>query len=96
MVRRMGVLSRLARQNERRDSTLKNPDRALIEALRGGIGTASGVMVSDEGALAYGAVLACVRVLSESVATLPCILYERTEQGGIRCTASSIPSRTRR
>jgi HK97 family phage portal protein len=78
----MGVLSRLARQNERRDSTLKNPDRALIEALRGGIGTASGVMVSDEGALAYGAVLACVRVLSESVATLPCILYERTEQDG--------------
>jgi len=54
----------------------------LIEALRGGIGTASGVMVSDEGALAYGAVLACVRVLSESVATLPCILYERMERDG--------------
>ncbi len=77
----MGVLSRLARP-EQRDSTVKNPDRALIEALRGGIGTASGVLVSDEGALAYGAVLACVRVLSESVATLPCILYERTEQDG--------------
>lgn len=77
----MGVLSRLARPEER-NSTLKNPDRALLEALRGGIGTHAGVVVSDEGALAYSAVLACVRVLSESVATLPCILYERMEQGG--------------
>lgn len=78
----MGVLSRLLRPTEQRDSTLKNPDRALIDALRGGIGTAAGVYVSDEGALAYGAVLACVRVLSESVASLPCILYERVNDHG--------------
>lgn len=38
--------------------------------------------VSDEGALAYGAVLACVHVLRESVASLPCILYERIEENG--------------
>jgi HK97 family phage portal protein len=78
----MGVVTRLLRPSERRDSTLRNPERALIEALRGGIGTSAGVVVSDEGALAYSAVLACVRVLSESVATLPCILYERMEQDG--------------
>lgn len=78
----MGVLSRLLRPDDTRDSTLRNPDRKLIEMLRGGIGTNAGVYVSDEGALAYGAVLACVRVLSEAVASLPCILYERVEDGG--------------
>lgn len=78
----MGVLTRLLRPDDERDSTLRNPDRKLLEMLRGGIGTAAGVYVSDEGALAYGAVLACVRVLSESVASLPCILYERVTDGG--------------
>lgn len=78
----MGVLRRLLQPDDKRDSTLKNPDRALIDALRGGIGTAAGMYVSDEGALAYGAVLACVRVLSESVASMPCILYERVEDNG--------------
>ena len=77
----MGMLSRLLKTEEQR-ATLKNPDRALIEALRGGLATAAGVYVSDEGALTYGAVLACVRVLSESVASLPCILYERIEEVG--------------
>lgn len=76
-----GVLTRLLRPAEQR-ATLKNPDQALIDALRGGLSTSAGVFVSEEGALAYGAVLSCVRVLSESVACLPCILYQRVDQNG--------------
>lgn len=76
-----GVLTRLLRPPEQR-ATLKNPDQALIDALRGGLGTSAGVVVSEEGALAYGAVLACVRVLSEAVASLPCIMYERVKLDG--------------
>lgn len=76
-----GVLTRLLRPAEQR-ATLKNPDQALIDALRGGLGTSAGVVVSEEGALAYAAVLACVRVLSEAVASMPCILYERVKLNG--------------
>jgi HK97 family phage portal protein len=39
-------------------------------------------MVSEENALQYLAVYACVRVLAESVAGLPLILYRRLENGG--------------
>ena len=78
----MGVLSRLLRPDEQRDATLKEPSPELLAMLRGGIATASGVAVSDEAALRYGAVLACVRVLSESVASLPLHLYERVEMHG--------------
>lgn len=35
-------------------------------------------IVSPEQALRVGAVYSCVRVISETVATLPCILYQRT------------------
>lgn len=45
--------------------------------------TAAGVSVSGDGALKYTAVLAAVRVLAESVASLPLLVYERLpgEQG---------------
>lgn len=74
----MGILTRLLGADESR-ATLKNPDKALIQALRGQTATSAGVYLSDEAALTYGAVLACTRVLSESVACLSCLLYERGE-----------------
>lgn len=43
--------------------------------------TASGRYVSDEGALKVSAVYSCVRVLTESIASLPLILYRRGEGG---------------
>jgi HK97 family phage portal protein len=43
---------------------------------------ASGVMVSAENVLTFSAVLACVRVLAESVASLPLITYRRLSDGG--------------
>lgn len=48
----------------------------------GSIRTTSGVNVSPETALRFTTVLICVRVLAESVASLPCILYKRRKDGG--------------
>lgn len=48
----------------------------------GGQESATGIFVSAETALKYSTVLICVRVLAESVASLPCILYRRRKDGG--------------
>ena len=44
--------------------------------------TATGVTITQENALQISAVSACVRVLSETVGSLPLILYRRREDGG--------------
>jgi HK97 family phage portal protein len=46
-----------------------------------GLKTASGQLVSREKALRCSAVLACVRILMEDVASLPLILKEKSKQG---------------
>lgn len=48
----------------------------------GGVQAKTGVYVSTETALRYTTVLICIRVLAESVASLPCILYKRRADGG--------------
>lgn len=48
----------------------------------GGRGTSSGVAVTPERALQVAAVYSCVRLLSESVASLPVGLFRRTAGGG--------------
>lgn len=48
----------------------------------GGTLAKTGVYVSPDSALKYTTVLICVRVLAESVASLPCILYKRRKDGG--------------
>lgn len=56
--------------------------RASIETILGGwVNTASGISVTEETALRSTAVFACVRVLSETVASLPLIVYERIGDG---------------
>jgi HK97 family phage portal protein len=54
----------------------------ILEELMDRRGTVSGVQVSPELALQCSAVLACVRVVSESVASLPFSLYRRLDMGG--------------
>lgn len=54
----------------------------LLKMMSGGVATGTGVVVSPESAIRYTTVLICVRVLSESVASLPCILYRRRADGG--------------
>lgn len=56
----------------RADSTAE-----IVSMLSGGAMSASGMHVTPESALTFSAVLACVRVLAEGVASLPLITYER-------------------
>ena len=48
----------------------------------GGMWTEAGVAVSEDSAMRFAAVHACVRVLSEDVAALPLNVYRRTKEGG--------------
>lgn len=48
--------------------------------------SASGQVVNEQTAMRVAAVYACVRVLSETVAQLPLIVYRRTENGKERAT----------
>ncbi len=43
---------------------------------------ASGVSVNETSAMKYSAVYAAVRLISETIASLPCFVYERIESGG--------------
>lgn len=66
--------------------------RRSLEALLGGDLSASGVSVSEEGALRLAAVYSCVRVLSETVAQLPLFVYERQERGKRRAVEHGLYS----
>lgn len=62
-------------------STLADPQPWLMEALGGGK-VASGVVINEETAMQSTAVLACVRILAETIASLPLPVYRRLAGGG--------------
>ncbi len=62
-------------------STLANPEPWLVEALAGSK-AASGVVVNEQTALQATAVFACVKILAETVASLPLPVYRRLPGGG--------------
>ncbi len=70
-----------ARSQEQRAALIENE---AIRRLLGGIGyeSSSGVLVNADSAMTVSAVYACVRVLAETVATLPLFIYQRTTDGG--------------
>ena len=76
----MGVVTRLLRPTEERQVLGEGATAWMLDAFGGVV--SSGVAVSPESSLRYTTVLACVRVLAEGVATLPCLLYERREDNG--------------
>lgn len=59
-----------------RRSSWTTKDPALVE-LFGGVGNRYGVPVTPETAMRVAAVFACVRILAESVASMPLVLYRR-------------------
>ncbi len=75
-----GFLTRVF-NGERRAESLSNPSAAMIEAILGGEATATGLHVTPDNAMRSTVVFACVRILSETVATLPLILYRRLARG---------------
>jgi phage portal protein BeeE len=64
----MGILTRM------NAATLANPEPWLIDAF-GGMPSKSGQRVNHETAMRVATVFACVRILAESIAQLPLILY---------------------
>ena len=55
------------------------------QAMLGGVSTSqskAGIIITSETAMALSAVRACVTLLAESVAQLPCELYRRGANGG--------------
>lgn len=63
-------------------STLSNPSRWLVDWLGGGSTAKSGVVVNEQTALQVTAYLAAVKIISETVASLPLFVYKRLETGG--------------
>lgn len=72
-------------------SSAGNPGSWLLAALGGGTRSGSGIYVTPETALGFIAVYACVKLLAESVAQLPCNLYRRIGEEGNRERANDHP-----
>ncbi len=73
----------LSRPHERGQdaSGLASPEPWLVDALTLGR-TDAGIPVNENAALNYAAVYACIRVLSETLASLPLIVYRELPGGG--------------
>lgn len=67
---------------QRQSNTFGSVESAVLASLDGLRSTSAGVSVSEEGALRHTAVLACVRILSNSVAMLPLPVYRRLSPRG--------------
>ena len=76
----MGILDRLLRSSTYDPTHPRDP--GLVALFGGGTATASGVSVTVENALRVTAVMACVRVLAETVASLPLKTYKLRPDGG--------------
>lgn len=64
---------------------------ALLRAgLNGAVGTAAGVTVTPDNALQVMAVYACVKILAESLASLPFVLFEQDGRTKQRATSHSL------
>jgi HK97 family phage portal protein len=65
---------------EKRSETLSNPG-SFLTGVFGGRGTDAGLMVSEQTALTYTTVYACVQVIAEAIGVLPLNLYQRKGDG---------------
>lgn len=63
------------------NSALTDPDEWLVNAILGGLKSSSGIPITPLRSLGVSSVLACVSVISKSIASLPIELYEKTAEG---------------
>lgn len=63
-------------------STLSDPSRWLTDWFQGGSTSKSGAMVNEDSAMRVTAYLAAVKILSETVGSLPLITYQKLEPRG--------------
>jgi len=59
-------------------------DPAIAAMFGGGSMSSAGIDVNEKNALQSSAVYACIRVLAETVAHVPLIMYRRTDKGRMR------------
>ena len=76
----MGIIQRIQSAFSRR-SSLENPSVNLVEWLSGGNMNATKVNVTKDTALSVSAAWRCENLISGSVASLPCMVYQITEEG---------------
>ncbi|BES65857.1 phage portal protein [Gottschalkiaceae bacterium SANA] len=72
----MGFFGKLV---ERRGDSIANPSNSTVSFLTGGIQSYTGKVVTEGNALTYSGVLACVNVISDTIASLPLFLYEKNQ-----------------
>src|SRR5574343_738377 len=74
----MGIFSWIGRlfYNSAPISSPKTRDE-MLELLGGISESSAGVSVTPETAIRHSTVYSCVKIISETVAQLPCVLYER-------------------
>ena len=82
----MGFVQRVF---QRRALDVGSASSTLVD-LGFGLRTSAGVHVTEEGALNYAAVYACVRVLAETLASVPLKTFERLERGKEPATGHSL------
>ncbi len=82
----MGLIRSAVRASSYKSSGIATPEKWVEEWFSGGSATASGVFVDEETALHYSPFFAGVRVISEDLASLPLITYERLARGKRRAT----------
>jgi phage portal protein BeeE len=89
----MGLLSLLERRDspENPRTSLSNPASWLYDAF-GASQNVSGVAINEVSALTVLAVYACVRIISEAVASLPLLTYRRLTRGKERATDHAVYS----
>ncbi|QQP93549.1 phage portal protein (plasmid) [Skermanella sp. TT6] len=80
-----GWVSEIRSSPENPSTSLANPHEWLVSWLGGT--TDSGVTVTEVSAMQSAAVFACVRVIAETVASLPLHLYENTADGSTKVSA---------
>lgn len=71
---------------EGRDMSLRDPALKAYYDSWGGGESVAGPLVTENNALKIGAVLACVRIIAEAIASLPLLLYRRTDGGKERAS----------
>jgi len=79
----MGLFTSIAGSRAAITKDTITTSKELYEVMfEGGAESSTGLAISPETAMRYTTVLICTRVLAESVASLPCILYRRNKDGG--------------
>ncbi len=73
----MGFFGKLV---EKRGDSIANPSASTISFLSGGLQSYTGKVVTESTALTYSAVLSCVNVISDTIASIPLFVYEKNQE----------------